>query len=1061
MRTKSRQPTVSIVDYADKLSATHPLIEAVLDQRVALFLGAGASREAKDARGNEIPTGPQLAAQIAERFLDGQFKDSDFRIVYEFACSHRGGRIVQQFIHDVLREYEPAPHHMLLPTFGWVAIFTTNYDLIVERAYDRQKNRVQTVKSLATDEDAKSFLGLDREIPYYKLHGCVSQYQVVTPPLIATTSQIINARSGRAGLFDRFLEVSKNHTCVFIGYSFQDANMQVLVDELIKDGENHPPHYIVNKSMTEIEGHFWHEKRFRPIAGTFSALLNSLDAACPIAKRKLGAVSARMRVSPFTRWVSASGQTESDFLVRHLASQCRVITKEVADVPANPTQFYRGDSTGWSFLPADLDVKRRLLTPILQEQVLTGIVLTRPRVIVIKSHAGAGRTVFFKRLAWEAAVTHDRLCLFAEADTEIDPNVFAEIFRLTKATVHLFIDDVADRAAAIDDLLRKARQAKWPLMVFLSERNNQWNTECDETLGRYVDDEYEIGKLTPAEIGELLERLDTHKCLGELARFTPDKRVEAFSKAYDGILLVSLHEATRGQQFAEIVMDEYQSIGDDRARLLYLDICSLHRFGVPVRAGLISRIHDLSFDRFQEQFLRPLEKIVSVRWDGSIGDYTYTSRHKIIADLVYKSSVITPDEKLDNLIRLISRLNPSYSRDVDALNQLIHFNNLLDIDLSPDKGMAVYDLSRKQFGDQAFIFHQAACFLSARPQSIAQIDRASEQLAQALELQEGNRSFRHTEAEIALKRSRLTTSKEECVAARNRAIAIASGIAEKSRTPHAFHTIVKARLDGLKDAFRDYESTQDAISETLVTESIKQTQQDINRGLRAFAADPRLLTSQSELYSLLANNAAALTVLEKAFNFGPQSILVARRLAAAYEARDDFDGANDVLLKCLNHNIGNHDLHAQIGMNYVRKAADNIDAELLRNASFHLGRSIQAGDRRYEERFWYARALFLENNYAEARKLFAITKDAPLPTRQKRETRGFVRKDGKLVTYLGEITQVFDLFGFITCDELAGKVFVDARDVPTGSLQTGAVVSFVLGFNYFGAVAKELEISLI
>src|SRR5690606_31562246 len=154
-------------------------------------------------------------------------------------------------------------------------------------------------------------------------------------------------------------------------------------------------------------------------------------------------------------------------------------------------------------------------------------------------------------------------------------------------------------------------------------------------------------------------------------------------------------------------------------------------------------------------------------------------------------------------------------------------------------------------------------------------------------------------------------------------------------------------------------------------------------------------------------------------------------------------------------------LHAQIGMNYVRKAADTTDPELLRNATFHLGRALQAGDRRYDERFWYARALFLEGNYAEARKHFALTKDAPLPTRQKRETRGFVRKGGKVVTYLGEMTQAFDLFGFITCDELAGDVFVDVRDLPAGSLQVGAVVSFALGFNYFGAVAKEIEISMI
>jgi hypothetical protein len=193
------------------------------------------------------------------------------------------------------------------------------------------------------------------------------------------------------------LEISKNYTCVFIGYSFQDANMQVLVDELIKDGDNHPPHYIVNKSMTEVEGNFRHERRFRPIAGTFASFLEHLDAVHPIGKRKLAAVGARMRTTDLTRWISVSHQSESDFLARHLASQCRVVTKELDQSGPNATEFYRGDSSGWSFVPANFDVRRTVLAPLLQEQILATPALTRPRVVLIKSHAGAGRTVFLKR----------------------------------------------------------------------------------------------------------------------------------------------------------------------------------------------------------------------------------------------------------------------------------------------------------------------------------------------------------------------------------------------------------------------------------------------------------------------------------------------------------------------------------------------------------------------------------------------------------------------------------------------------------------------------------------
>ena len=64
---------------------------------------------------------------------------------------------------------------------------------------------------------------------------------------------------------------------------------------------------------------------------------------------------------------------------------------------------------------------------------------------------------------------------------------------------------------------------------------------------------------------------------------------KAFTKTADRQLLVALHEATRGLPFEQIIFDEYEGVVPERARRLYLDICALHQFGAPVRAGTISR----------------------------------------------------------------------------------------------------------------------------------------------------------------------------------------------------------------------------------------------------------------------------------------------------------------------------------------------------------------------------------------------------------------------------------------------------------------------------------------
>jgi hypothetical protein len=56
------------------------LVDAVSEGRAVLFLGAGASRGAKDEKGNDIPTATGLAELIVNRFLGAEYTGCDFRV---------------------------------------------------------------------------------------------------------------------------------------------------------------------------------------------------------------------------------------------------------------------------------------------------------------------------------------------------------------------------------------------------------------------------------------------------------------------------------------------------------------------------------------------------------------------------------------------------------------------------------------------------------------------------------------------------------------------------------------------------------------------------------------------------------------------------------------------------------------------------------------------------------------------------------------------------------------------------------------------------------------------
>jgi hypothetical protein len=67
------------------------LTEAVKNKRAILFLGAGASREARSADGKTPPDAEQLRDILADRFFGRPMKNRDVMAVAEMAIASSGG----------------------------------------------------------------------------------------------------------------------------------------------------------------------------------------------------------------------------------------------------------------------------------------------------------------------------------------------------------------------------------------------------------------------------------------------------------------------------------------------------------------------------------------------------------------------------------------------------------------------------------------------------------------------------------------------------------------------------------------------------------------------------------------------------------------------------------------------------------------------------------------------------------------------------------------------------------------------------------------------------------
>ena len=161
---------------------------------------------------------------------------------------------------------------------------------------------------------------------------------------------------------------------------------------------------------------------------------------------------------------------------------------------------------------------------------------------------------------------------------------------------------------------------------------------------------------------------------------------------------------------------------------------------------------------------------------------------------------------------------------------------------------------------------------------------------------------------------------------------------------------------------------------------------------------------------------------------------------------------------CLTYDPTSRDLHFDIAQIQLRQNEYVEDTAQRADILYHLRRSIQKGDKRYDRRFWLARELFLRNEGGEARSIFDDLAAAPIPFRLKREIKGIMKtSDVSKRRYAGKITQIGDSYVFLRSPEFDREIYASMDDFPNGVVAGGATVSFSLGFNLIGPVAIEIQ----
>jgi hypothetical protein len=203
------------------------LAEAVKERSLLLFAGAGVSA------GLGLPTFARLIDILASEL----FYDSDvfrrlgsYEVLAEYFESEKGGigslrsRLDLEW-HDPGKSVEESYVHRLIPELQAPLIYTTNYDRWLERAFERLRCPYDVVTSVS---DLKR---LRPDVPQIvKFHGDFSD----DASIVLTEESYFRRLEFETPLDIKLRADSLSRSMLFIGYSFSDVNVRLLMYKLDK-----------------------------------------------------------------------------------------------------------------------------------------------------------------------------------------------------------------------------------------------------------------------------------------------------------------------------------------------------------------------------------------------------------------------------------------------------------------------------------------------------------------------------------------------------------------------------------------------------------------------------------------------------------------------------------------------------------------------------------------------------------------------------------------------------------------------------------------------------------
>lgn len=688
------------------------IFPSIYKSETILFLGAGSSVTNKRFLGNDIieyyedRLGVELHSKDLVEFVDL------LSAMPEFDRNE-----LDDYVLKLISSLEITDVHRSIASIQWREIITTNYDLLIERAFDELSIKSPKAYKIRAVKSREEYSGYNTptEIKYVKLNGCASDKSKY--PFVLSTKDFNDSKKYYRAIFSSLEILSPAINFLSIGFSFSDGLSSYLIDKF--DSHNYRNKkwmYSIDPFVNEYRLPYYTEKKIciiKILPADFFKLYDEWveNKASTIVKRKhISYTNASNQHLLLPAKLSLS-LGESLIQLTDTNTIHTVIQKE----------FYKGNRPTYDVIRKNYDVIKSSEVKKVTHEIDRILKLKGERIVPIlflEGHFGNGKSTFTYRVIHSLLHELDSTMAFEVIEPEkLSEADLIELFTLSKAKNiillcnELEVDSQFKELMTLRNRISLEQFSEFNVLFITSIRENILTRQLKKSSYKNCNKINVKLNFDKIEATEFVEKLSNVGLISYKDSSQKSLLINRVIKEFNGEAFIALLGLINNQEnHLEIILeDAYKQLSEKgKDAVIYTSL--LYQFKILMPASVLMKVVSKDWDAFIKDIMEDdckgilIEEILPAH--GTEPDLYFRTKHSILSEHLVNATIKNEDKLFEKIRKLFAILNDSaYSARlvIDLLKALRD-----NFKLNQDKINKLYDFLAKEFeSNQHFNLHYA------------------------------------------------------------------------------------------------------------------------------------------------------------------------------------------------------------------------------------------------------------------------------------------------------------------------------------------------------------------